>query len=107
MKRIMSGIAALTVAIAFTVPAVAATKKANKPVQAQTSSCNKCEKKKAAKAAKRGCNCNKPDCKNCNKRDCKNCSKAKDCKCNMPDCKNCNKTKNGTPCPTDCPKKSK
>lgn len=99
MKRIMAGIAVLTVAIAFAVPAVAVTKKSGKPVQAQTSSCNKCEKKRAARLAKKGCNCNKPDCKNCNR--------AKDCTCNKPGCKNCNKTKNGMPCPTDCPKKAK
>jgi hypothetical protein len=80
MKRILIGVVTMAMAMAFIVPAGAATrdKKAGKPVQAQTSSCSKCSKKAVTKGVKK--DCNKP---------------------------NCAKTKDGKPCPTDCPKKAK
>lgn len=76
-KSLVTGVITLAVAIAFSFPANAAasTKKGTKkPVQAQTSSCSNCNKKGAAKAVK----------KDCNKTD-------------------CSKTKDGKPCPKDCP----
>lgn len=81
MNKFLIGVTAIAVAIAFTAPVSAADsaeKDGKKPVQVQTAGCNKCDKKGTAKVAN----------KDCNK-------------------VNCEKTKDGKPCPKDCPQNAK